>query len=79
MTITLELTPKEEADLKRKAALRGQDIKAFLLDIAQDRSKPADDKIDLARLDQLLDQAAKPGPALPSEALTSEGVYQDHP
>jgi hypothetical protein len=34
MTITLELTPKQEAVLKRKAALKGVDVAAYLLAMA---------------------------------------------
>jgi uncharacterized protein (DUF433 family) len=30
------------------------------------------------RFSKLLDEAAKPGGSLPDEALTAEGIYQDH-
>jgi hypothetical protein len=78
MTIILELSQAEEEKLRRDAARRGVDIKAYLLSVAAERAMIVPEPMDVEKLNALLDKIGKPGPILPDDALTSEGVYQDH-
>ncbi len=71
MSITVDLTPEQEAQLNRNAAQHGRDIQGYLLDIASRETSRAEWERRLRRL------AIETGVSLSNEAVSSEGLYED--
>ncbi len=42
MTITVDISPEAEAELARKAAARGVDVRSFVLTLIEQAAKPED-------------------------------------
>jgi hypothetical protein len=72
MSITIDLTPEQEAQLGRKAEQQGQDVGGYLLAIALRETSREYWERRLRRL------AIETGVSLSDEAVSSEGLYEDH-
>ena len=70
MSITIDLTPEQEARLSEKAALQGKDVAGFAREVV----------LREAALDEwltLLYSVGSPGAVLSEEATRRESIYED--
>lgn len=82
MTITLDLEPDAEARLRTRAAQFGQDIPAYLQDVAQREALyPMNEPLKDEEFERLSDELADSiGPAIPplsDEAMSRASFYED--
>jgi len=83
MTITVDITPEVQAELARQAAAHGRAVEAYAASLLEEAVHlPAGaDRLNQDRLEATLRDMAQFSqkiPSLPDEALTREGLYQDH-
>ena len=83
MTITLQLDPETEANLKAQAASHGVALEEFALKVLEDRaaSRPnASKKLTKEGLHEMLKELAEGSenlPKLPTSSFTRESFYED--
>ena len=85
MTLTLELSPEQEAALKAQAHSRGMSIEQFLLDLTEQLTPPASiahlqktDPKEWARQFRAWAESHDPNtPVLSDEAMSRESIYPD--
>lgn len=83
MPITIKIKPEAQAELSRQAAAHGvqpEDLAATLLEEAVQLGATAK-MLTRQRLDRTFQELAQYSnkiPHLPDEAITREGLYQDH-
>ena len=83
MTITIDIKPEIEAELARQAEVRGMDVPAYATTLLEAAAHPprAQKSRSLEEFEKTLDRIAQFSdeiPALPDEAFSREGLYQDH-
>lgn len=84
MTLTLQLTPAQEARLREDAARAGVDPAALLLSragytsAAQAVPGGAEWQAEAQRFRQWADAHAQKGAGLPPEALSRDSIYGEH-
>jgi hypothetical protein len=83
MTITVDITPEVQAELARQAAAHGRAVEAYAASLLEEAVHlPAGaNRLNQDRLEATLRDMAQFSqkiPSLPDEALTREGLYQDH-
>jgi hypothetical protein len=91
---TIDLKPKVEKSLAKLASQRKMSLEEYMVNVLEgivtegstretNGNKTLEiepqSRIDLDRLDAFFENFAKPGPLLPDEAFTREGIYGDHP
>ena len=72
MTITIDLTPEQEARLHEKAAQEGKPVSDYLVEVALHEAEPDE----WLRLLHSIGTAA--GVSLSDEATRRESIYEDH-
>ncbi len=72
MSITIDLTPEQEARLNEKAARQGKDVAGYALEVVLREAEPDE------WLARLYSMGIHTGVSLSNEAVSSEGLYEDH-
>ena len=85
MSITLELSPAQEAAFQAQAQARGLSLEAWMLDVARQHIQPVsvthlqkpDIEERLKRLDAWFNHPRPVSPVLSDEAMSRESIYPD--
>ncbi len=72
MSITIDLTPEQEARLNEKAALLGKDVADFAREVVLREAEP-DEWLTL-----LYSIGVETGVSLSNESVSRESLYEDH-